>query len=255
MNPVSRQGHQAALPRAYRCHSDLAGTPVPVPRPHDETTTASAEAIEWIRHSVRAVAWQCDSSTFDNAWAWLGRHRAMHEGVRQLRRGRPFAFELTSQGAMVVDCLPRFNAPPRRGRRHGRSRSSQRHARSPSAHRCRPSRLNRSVEPTTSGMSALDGGRVMSSARCVDCGVWHTDALMVGQAEAGSGAGAIYYACPEHARERAQRVDAPTWLRKVVAEVDAREATDRAQLVSCVLGGQFPLDEDKRLKSRTGKGL
>jgi hypothetical protein len=59
---------------------------------------------------------------------------------------------------------------------------------------------------------------------CIDCGSTTNGALMVDQVEAGSGAGAILYACITHARNRAQRRDAPPWLAEDIARFDAREA-------------------------------
>ena len=58
---------------------------------------------------------------------------------------------------------------------------------------------------------------------CVDCGVYRLDAVMVAIIEAGSGPGGTVYACPDHARMRAERIDAPTWLRKDVAALDATQ--------------------------------
>lgn len=47
---------------------------------------------------------------------------------------------------------------------------------------------------------------------------------MVGAIESGSGPGVILYACPEHARTRARRWDAPEWLPGDVAAFDEGEA-------------------------------
>lgn len=62
------------------------------------------------------------------------------------------------------------------------------------------------------------------SKACIDCGALTNGAIMVGQVEAGSGGGAILYACISHARTRAQRPDAPPWLADEIAAFDEREA-------------------------------
>ena len=60
--------------------------------------------------------------------------------------------------------------------------------------------------------------------RCIDCGATTSGAVMVGQVEAGSGPGAILYACIDHARVRAHQRTAPVWLPGAVAEFEAQEA-------------------------------
>lgn len=60
--------------------------------------------------------------------------------------------------------------------------------------------------------------------RCIDCGSTTNGAVMVGQVEAGSGPGAILYACIDHARVRARQSTAPGWLPAAVAEFEAQEA-------------------------------
>lgn len=46
---------------------------------------------------------------------------------------------------------------------------------------------------------------------------------MVAIIEAGSGPGGTIYACPDHARMRAERIDAPPWLREDIAALDATQ--------------------------------
>lgn len=64
------------------------------------------------------------------------------------------------------------------------------------------------------------------SRACIDCRSATNGAIMVGQVEAGSGPGAILYACIDCARQRAERSDAPDWLAGDIAQYE-REAASR----------------------------
>lgn len=84
------------LPRTYWCHADLTGDPGPAGPPDDMTTMAPGQAIDWMRESVRSLTPRLDRPTFHRVWAWLGDHRGVDAAVRELRRGRQYAFELVT---------------------------------------------------------------------------------------------------------------------------------------------------------------
>ncbi|GAA2060884.1 hypothetical protein GCM10009801_02790 [Streptomyces albiaxialis] len=62
--------------------------------------------------------------------------------------------------------------------------------------------------------------------RCARCGGATDEPVMIGAVEAGSGPGAIVYACPPCARSYAEKWYAPEWLRAELAARDAPGAPD-----------------------------
>ncbi|MFI9582653.1 hypothetical protein ACIHCQ_12565 [Streptomyces sp. NPDC052236] len=100
------------LTRAYWCHIDQV-CEVPTTGPLDDiTTTVSAQAVDWVRESVRSLTPRLDRETFDRVWAWLGNHRGAEAAIRELRRGRPYAFELaTPIGRWTWTAHPVFVLP------------------------------------------------------------------------------------------------------------------------------------------------
>lgn len=60
----------------------------------------------------------------------------------------------------------------------------------------------------------------MSAGYCSLCDAPCRGGILIQHVESGSGPGGMVYACPEHARERATRPDAPAWLRAAVANLD-----------------------------------
>ncbi|MFE0055422.1 hypothetical protein [Streptomyces sp. NPDC059003] len=84
------------LPRTYWCHIDLPGHVPAAPHPQGVSTTAPGQAVEWIRESVRDLIPGLDRETFAGVWSWLGNHPAREVAIRDLRRGRPYVFTLTT---------------------------------------------------------------------------------------------------------------------------------------------------------------
>ncbi|MER7049537.1 hypothetical protein [Streptomyces jumonjinensis] len=86
------------LPRTYWCHLDEAA-PGTVRTPlSGGTTTASGEAVQWVRDSVRTVAPLLGREDFHTVWGWLGDHPAADAAVIALRQGQPYTFTTATPG-------------------------------------------------------------------------------------------------------------------------------------------------------------
>ncbi|GAA1188191.1 hypothetical protein GCM10009578_031810 [Streptomyces rhizosphaericus] len=104
------------LPRAFWCHVDYAGCSVENAVVSGITTPLPGRALAWMRQAVREVVPALDRDSFCAAWAWLGDHHGEGIAVRELRSGRPYAFEVsTPEGcwrwrAHLVSVLPLADA-------------------------------------------------------------------------------------------------------------------------------------------------
>lgn len=83
---------RSLLPRTYWCHADYHGQGPACAMPLSITTTAPAQAVEWMRDTARNTVFVLDREAFASVWHWLGDHRAVDAAVIELRRGYAYTY-------------------------------------------------------------------------------------------------------------------------------------------------------------------